>query len=152
MRVAAIRSFAGSFAAALMLSATTHAEQPQRFEIRGDAVPMPLSERTGDVAKGRRIVLDREVGNCLICHRVPEPTERFMGDLGPPLDGVGSRLTEGQLRFRLIDQAMLNPATIMPPYHRIEGLMRVAERYRGRPVLTAQEIEDVVAYLASLKE
>jgi sulfur-oxidizing protein SoxX len=152
MRVAALRSFAGSFAAALILATVASAEQPQRFEITGDSVETSLTGGRGDPVNGRRIVLDREVGNCLICHRVPEPTERFMGDLGPPLDGVGSRLTEGQLRFRLIDQAMLNPATIMPPYHRIEGLVRVAERYRGRPVLTAQEIEDVVAYLAALKE
>lgn len=117
----------------------------------GDGVPTALTETPGDPMRGRRIALDREVGNCLICHKAPEPTERFQGDLGPDLTGVGGRLTMAQLRLRLIDQSRINSATIMPPYYRTAGLNRVAERWRNKPVLGAQEIEDVVAYLASLK-
>jgi L-cysteine S-thiosulfotransferase len=123
-----------------------------RFTVVGDAIPEPLAGKRGDPARGRRIVLDRELGNCLICHQVPEAGEPFQGDLGPNLAGVGGRLSPGQIRLRLVDQSRLNPATIMPPYHRIDGLNRVAARYRGRPVLSAEEIEDVVAYLATLKE
>ena len=121
------------------------------YQIAGDAIPAPLAAKTGDAVRGRRIVLDRANGNCLICHKVPEPGESFQGDLGPDLAGVGGRLTPGQLRLRLVDQSRLNPATVMPPYHRIEGLVRVAQKWQGRPVLDAQALEDVVAYLAGLK-
>lgn len=95
-------------------------------------------------------MLDRETGNCLICHRVPEPGEAFQGEIGPDLRGVGSRLDAGQIRLRVIDMSRLNPSTVMPPYYRTEGLTRVMAKYRGKPVLDAQEVEDVVAYLASL--
>jgi sulfur-oxidizing protein SoxX len=122
------------------------------YTVEGDGVPSPLDSRMGDPARGRRIVLDRTSGNCLICHVVPEPEERFMGDIGPDLTGVGSRLTVAQIRLRLIDAARLNGATVMPPYHRTDGLTRVGAPWRGRPVLGAREIEDVVAYLASLKD
>ncbi|MEZ5818523.1 MAG: sulfur oxidation c-type cytochrome SoxX [Hyphomicrobiaceae bacterium] len=121
------------------------------YHVSGDAIPAPLTAMPGDVERGRAIVRDREIGNCLICHRIPEPTERFMGNLGPPLEAVGDRLTAGQIRLRLIDQSRLNPATLMPPYHRTTGLVRVAPAFRGRPVLDAQQIEDVVAYLSSLR-
>lgn len=100
--------------------------------------------------RGRHIVLDRSVGNCLICHAVPEPAERFMGDIGPSLAGVGNRLDRGQLRLRVIDASLVNPQTVMPPYYRVDGLVRVGEPWRGKPVLTSQQVEDVVSYLASL--
>ena len=114
-------------------------------------MPEPLGARVGDKELGRQIVLDRTVGNCLICHAVPEPAERFMGNIGPDLTGIGSRLSAGQLRFRMIDASRLNSDTLMPPYYRTDGLTMVATQYRGTPVLTAQQLEDVVAYLASLK-
>jgi L-cysteine S-thiosulfotransferase len=122
------------------------------YAIVGDSIPQPLDGLSGDSERGRRLVLDRETGNCLICHQVPVPREPSQGDLGPSLAGVGNRLSAGQLRLRLVDQSKLNPATIMPPYHRIEGLTRVAGKYRSKPVFSAQEIEDVVAWLATLKE
>lgn len=125
--------------------------QVAAFAVVGDAVPEPLDGKAGDADRGRQIVLDRNHGNCLICHAAPEPGERFMGELGPDLAGVGGRLTVGQLRLRLIDQSRLNTATVMPPYHRISELKRVAVRYRDKPVFTAQDVEDVVAYLAALK-
>ena len=118
----------------------------------GDAIPEPLTGTPGDPERGRQIVLDREVGNCLICHKVPEPNERFQGELGPDLSGVGSRLTAAQLRLRIVDQSRLNPRTLMPPYFRVDRLSSVAEQYRGKPVLTAQQVEDVVAYLQTLRE
>lgn len=121
-----------------------------RFTVVGDAIPQPLVEGTPDPGRGRNVVLDRRTGNCLICHRVPQTSERFQGDVGPDLAGVGLRLTPGQIRLRLVDQRRLNPSTLMPPYHRVADLRLVAEVYRGKPVLTASEIEDVVAYLSSL--
>jgi sulfur-oxidizing protein SoxX len=117
-----------------------------------DALPRSLTGVTGDPARGRAIVLSRQVGLCLLCHSGPFPEERFQGDLAPDLRGVGSRLSEGELRSRLLDPGRVNPATIMPAYHRTQGLVRVAPAYRDKPVLSAEQIEDVVAFLATLKD
>lgn len=122
------------------------------FTVTGDAIEAPLAGLSGDAARGAAVVRNRETANCLICHSIPDPSEPFMGEVGPPLAGVGSRLTAGQIRLRLVDATRVNPAAVMPPYHRVAGLVRVDERYRGRPVLSAQEIEDAVAYLMTLRE
>jgi sulfur-oxidizing protein SoxX len=105
----------------------------------------------GDPARGRTIVLSPLRGNCAICHAVPGEDARFHGDLGPPLAGAGARWNAAQLRLRVADGRRLNPDSIMPAYHRTQGLVRVARPYAGRPVLTAEEIEDVVAYLSTLR-
>jgi len=105
----------------------------------------------GDPARGRAIVADRQVGLCLLCHSAPIPEERFQGDLAPSLEGVGGRLSAAELRQRLIDPAAVNPKTIMPSYYRSEGLARVAPAFRGKTLLNEQQIDDVVAYLATLK-
>ncbi len=138
------------FATAMPLPAAADGVAP--FVIAGDAISEPLAGHKGDAARGRRIALDREVANCLTCHRMPEPAERFQGELGPDLRGVGGRLSVGQIRLRIVDQSRINPRTIMPPYHRVDGLRRVADKLRGKPVLAAAEVEDLVAYLASLRE
>jgi sulfur-oxidizing protein SoxX len=117
-----------------------------------DALPASLTGATGDPARGRAIVANRQVGLCLLCHSGPFPEERFQGDLAPPLQGAGSRWSEGQLRLRIVDPGRVNPATIMPAYHRTEGLVRVAAAYRGKPVLSAEQIEDVVAFLMTLRD
>jgi sulfur-oxidizing protein SoxX len=96
-------------------------------------------------------VLDRQVGLCLLCHSGPFPDERFQGNLAPNLAGVGTRLSEGQIRLRIVDASRVNPQTIMPPYFRTEGTQRVAPAYRGKTVLSAEQIEDVVAFLVTLK-
>ncbi|CAN7483961.1 sulfur oxidation c-type cytochrome SoxX [Bosea sp. LjRoot90] len=146
MRPAAIRT------ALIMLAlASEPAGALEIYKVVGDAIPAPLGGKIGDASRGRALVLDRTQGNCLICHQVPEPNEPFQGTIGPGLAGVGARLDAGQLRLRLIDAGLLNPQTVMPPYFRTEGLRDVAPAFRDRPALTAQEIEDVVAYLASLR-
>jgi sulfur-oxidizing protein SoxX len=119
------------------------------YRVEGDAIPAPLAA-PGDPERGREIVFGRE-GNCLLCHAVPDAGKRPMGNLGPPLAGAGTRLSEGQLRLRIVDSTRLNPDTVMPSYYRVEGLERVAEPWRGKPVLTAQQVEDVVAYLRTLR-
>lgn len=116
-----------------------------------DALPGSLTGAKGDPARGRAIVTSRQVGLCLLCHSGPFPEERFQGDLAPDLAGAGSRWTEGELRLRIVDPARLNPATIMPAYFRTTGLTRVASAYRSQPVLSAEQIEDVVAYLVTLR-
>jgi len=122
------------------------------YTVVGDAIPAPLTGAPGDPARGRVIVTSRQRGLCLLCHSGPFPEERFQGDLAPDLAGVGSRLSEGQLRLRLVDSRRLDPDTIMPSYYRTDGLNRVGAAWRDKPVLNAEEIEDVVAFLASLRD
>jgi sulfur-oxidizing protein SoxX len=87
-----------------------------------------------------------------LCHAGPYPQERFQGTLAPDLKGAAARWSEGQLRLRIVDASRLNPQTIMPPYYRIDGLSRVSPGFRGKPILTAEQIEDVVAYLKTLRD
>ena len=115
-----------------------------------DAIPTPLTGAKGDPVRGRALVANRQVGLCLLCHSGPFPEERFQGNIAPDLRSA-ARLTEGQIRLRLVDPARANPETIMPAYYKTEGLTRVAPAYRGKPVLTAEQIEDIVAYLQTLK-
>jgi sulfur-oxidizing protein SoxX len=117
-----------------------------------DTLPQPLTGAKGDPERGRAIVINRQVGLCLLCHSGPFPEERFQGNLAPDLKGAGLRWSEGQLRLRIVDPGRVNPATIMPAYHRTEGLVRVAPAWRGKPVLSADQIEDVVAFLMTLRE
>ena len=115
-----------------------------------DGIPASLTGAKGDPARGRAIVANRQVGLCLLCHTGPFPEERFQGDLAPDLRSA-ARLTEAEIRLRLVDPARVNPQTIMPAYYRTEGLANVAPAYRGKTVLSAGQIEDVVAYLVTLK-
>jgi L-cysteine S-thiosulfotransferase len=122
------------------------------YVVRGDSIDLSLTGRPGDPTHGAQLVADRQRGLCLLCHTGPFPDAQAQGTLAPDLGGVGARLSEGQLRLRIVDMKRLSPDTIMPTYYRVDGLERVAPRWRGKPVLTAEEIEDVVAYLATLKE
>jgi len=117
-----------------------------------DAIRESLTGAKGDPVRGRAIVASRQVGLCLLCHSGPFPEERFQGNLAPDLRGAGARWSEGQLRLRIVDSSRINPATIMPAYHRSEGLVRVAPAWRGKPVLSAEQIEDVVAFLMTLRD
>ena len=118
----------------------------------GDAIPASLTGQPGDAGRGRAIVANRSLGLCLLCHSGPIAEERFQGDLAPTLAGAGSRWSEGQLRLRIVDGARLNADTIMPPYYRTTGLQRVARNFDGKTILSAAQVEDVVAYLATLKD
>jgi L-cysteine S-thiosulfotransferase len=116
------------------------------------SVQEPLGGLKGDAANGRKVAVDRGKGNCLACHKMPIPEEEFPGELGPSLEKVGKKFSEGKLRFRIINIQLLNPRSLMPPfYKKPEELNRVVERYQGHTILTAQEVEDVVAYLMTLK-
>lgn len=121
------------------------------YDISGDAIPESLTKAKGDATRGRAIIVNRQVGLCLLCHSGPFPEERFQGTIGPDLNGVASRLSEGQIRLRIVDPARTNPDSVMPAYFRTEGLTRVTPPLRGKPILTADQIEDVVAFLLTLK-
>jgi sulfur-oxidizing protein SoxX len=114
-------------------------------------LPASLTGKKGDPSRGRQIVANRQVGLCLLCHSGPFPEERFQGDLAPDLKGVGSRLSEAEIRARIVDPGKANPDSIMPAYYKTDGLARVASALRGKTILSAEQIEDVVAYLTSLK-
>ncbi|MBW8720400.1 MAG: sulfur oxidation c-type cytochrome SoxX [Polaromonas sp.] len=144
----------GAIAGGMMMMApwSSFAQQPlPAINIVGDAIPQALTSTPGDALRGRAIVANRQQGLCLLCHTGPIPEERFQGNLAPDLSGAGSRWSEGQLRLRIADAQRLNPASIMPAYYRTGGLVRVGANWQGKPVLDAQQIEDVVAFLLTLK-
>jgi L-cysteine S-thiosulfotransferase len=134
------------------MSLTVAAADPAlvSYRIENNAIPIPLTREPGDPARGKTAVLSRDGGNCYLCHQIPDAGDTPLGNLSPPLNGVGKRLSAAQLRLRIVDSTRLNPETIMPAYYRIEGLHRVAPAYAGKPLLTAQQVEDVVAYLLTL--
>jgi sulfur-oxidizing protein SoxX len=152
-----LRFLADAALAASLLGAATglrldaYAENLRRYVVAGDTIPDSLTGMPGDPARGRTIVVHRQ-STCLLCHSGPFAEEKFQGDLAPDLKGTGSRWSEGQIRLRLLDPTRLNPETIMPPFYRVEGLTRVAPAWRGRPILSAEQIEDVVAFLATLRD
>ena len=121
------------------------------YVISGNSIPESLTGIPGDATRGRALVLER-TNTCILCHSGPFPEEKFQGDLAPNLAGSGSRWSTGQLRLRLVDASRFNPGTIMPSYYRTDGLDRVAANWRGKPILSADQIEDIVAYLATLRE
>jgi sulfur-oxidizing protein SoxX len=130
----------------------TRADEALRpYTVVGDAIPASLTGEPGDPMRGKAILVSRQTGLCLLCHSAPLPEEKFQGTIGPDLKGAGSRYTEGQLRLRIVDQGLVNPGTIMPAYYRFDGLERVAAAFRGKTVLTAQQIEDVVAFVRTLR-
>lgn len=148
----AARLFAAVAVGCAAVPAAAAQEGLKPFTVVGDAIPASLTGARGDPERGRAIVAARHVGLCLLCHSGPFPEERLQGSLAPDLNGAGARWTEGQLRLRIVDAQRLNPDTIMPPYYRTGGLNRVAPSFRGKPVLTAEQIEDVVAFLSTLRD
>lgn len=140
-------------AAGAMSGATPAGAALPPVEVSDDGIADVLpGASAGDAARGRAIVASRQVGLCLLCHGGPIPEEPFQGNLAPDLAGAGGRATAAQLRLRIVDASRLNPDTIMPSYFRIEGLNRVAPAYQGKPILSAQQVEDVVAWLRTLRD
>ena len=126
-------------------------DELRAYIVTGDSIQESLTGAPGDATRGRKLIVER-TNTCILCHSGPFPEEKFQGDLAPNLSGTGSRWTLGQLRLRLVDASRLNPETIMPSYYRLDGLDRVATNWRGKPILSAEQIEDIVAYLATLRE
>jgi sulfur-oxidizing protein SoxX len=138
-------------AVAAALPFATTAEGLQSYTVVGDGIPDSLTGAPGDPMRGRALALDR-ASTCILCHSGPFPETRFQGDLAPNLAGAGARWTEGQLRLRLVDASRFNPTTIMPSYYRTDDLRRVGKSWQGKPILSAEQIEDIVAYLVSLHD
>ena len=131
-------------------AATATATPLVSFTVDNGAIAAPLTAQPGDPARGKQVVLDRKLGNCLSCHAFPIDAPD-QGNIGPNLRGVGSRLSPAQLRLRVVNMKLLDPSTIMPAYYRVDGLHDVGKDFAGKPILSAQQIEDLVAYLSTLK-
>ncbi|MHA7859043.1 MAG: sulfur oxidation c-type cytochrome SoxX [Henriciella sp.] len=117
-------------------------------QVVGDTTPKALTAVPGDAERGSDIFVDRERGHCVLCHAIEGLEAEFQGNVGPDLSLVGDRLSAGQLRLRIADYQIVRPGTLMPSYYRIHDLYQVAEAYQDDPVLTAQEVEDLVSYLS----
>jgi L-cysteine S-thiosulfotransferase len=155
--------FCGVFASLSIGLVTTAYAQVLTYNVIADGIPVALTATPGDAQRGRAIVANRQVGMCLLCHQAPIVEEReggnsggnsagnIAGDIATNLAGSGSRWNAAQLRLRIVDSRRVNPTSVMPAYHRVQGLSQVGLRWRERPILDAQQIEDVVAYLLTLK-
>jgi len=128
-------------AAALALFGSAAMAQPAPVDV-------PVA---GDPVEGRRIVEDRALSACTLCHAGPFPAPHLHGTIGPTLDGVADRLPPDAIRARIVDARQFNPDTVMPPYHVTDGMARVGRAWAGRPILSARQVEDVVAFLSTLK-
>ena len=151
-----VRRFALLAAAAMSAGflSVAHAEDPVSYDIVDDeSIPTSLTGAPGDPEKGLGVFLNRQLGNCLGCHAVSSlAAEPFHGEIGPPLDGVGDTYSEGELRLRVVNAKIANPDTIMPGFYVHDGLNRVMADFAGKTILSAEQVEDVVAYLMTLKD
>lgn len=137
----------------MMISPQGIGEELAAYDIVDNAsIPEALTTTLGDPERGREVAVNRRQGNCLACHVLPIEEQPFHGEVGPPLNGVANRYDAGELRLRIVDSKIVNPDTIMPAFHRAEGLHRVSSEFADKPILTAQQVEDVVAYLMTLTE
>lgn len=141
-------------AATSIASAVTSVPRLHAYQVEGDAIPRPLGGLAGDAARGASLIQERHKSLCVLCHAGPFPDPHLQGTLAPDLTGVGARLSAGQLRLRIVAMKRLNPDSIMPSYYEPVANtpdIRVGSAWRERPILSAQEIEDVVAYLQTLR-
>ncbi len=139
-------------AAVLLLAGSASADGLVKYKVADNAIQQSLTGKPGDAAEGVKTFTNRKLGNCLGCHQVTAlAKEPFHGEIGPSLDGVAGRYSEAQLRMQVVNAKVLNPDTIMPAFYRTEGLHRVLDNFKDKPILTAEEVENVVAYLKTLK-
>ena len=150
-----MRTLALSSLACAAVLATAHADvvTPGAVVHEDGAVAASLTGQPGDPAKGREWFVGRKLGNCLACHQNADTSdELFHGEVGPPLDGVAYRWTEAELRGIVTNAKMMFDGTIMPAFYKDSGYNRPLADFEGKTILTAQQVEDVVAYLLTLKE
>ena len=146
-----------AFTAAATLTATTatmaSAAELVSYKVVDDTIPASLTGKSGDAANGKKIYLNRKKGNCLACHVTKDMADQpFHGNVGPPMDGVAGRYTEAELRMRIVNPKVMNPDTIMPAFYRADGFHRVLKKFQGKTVISAQEVEDIIAYLMTMKD
>ena len=148
-RTLAVVAIGGSLA--LLLSSPASAADLKKYQINNDAIATSLTGKAGDPVNGKKLATNRKKGNCLACHSMPIPEQAFHGNIGPDLKGISSRYSEGELRLRIVNPKVLNSETIMPAFYKADGFNRVMKKFAGKTIITAQEVEDIVAYLMTLK-
>lgn len=153
MPMSLIRGGVAAVCALMIGAAAANAEELVSYEIVDGTIPASLTGQPGDPAAGRKVLFDRKLGNCLACHMVSDLEDQpFHGEVGPPLDGVADRWDEATLRMLIVNAKQVYDGTIMPSFYKNSGFVRIATQFEGKPILTAQQVEDVVAYLMTLKD
>ena len=122
-----------------------------KYVIKDGAIAKSLTGRPGNAANGRKLAINRKLGNCLACHVMPIPEQPFHGLVGPDLNGVASRRSAGEVRLLIVNPKLANPDTIMPAFYRKDGLHRVMKKFQGKTMLSAEQVEDLVAYTMTFK-
>lgn len=156
-RIKSRHVFAATAVALAALSLPAHGQEVrdpglEPYTVKDYAIDKPLTSKPGDPKEGRKWAITGGQGNCVICHQLPIPEVAFrIGNVGPDLTEVGGRLSPAEIRMRIVNPKLLNEDSIMPAYYRTAGLHRVDKRFEGKPMLTAQQVEDLVAYLSTLK-
>jgi sulfur-oxidizing protein SoxX len=135
----------------LVLAAAAAQAQVADYKVEGDGIPKSLTGTPGNAAQGRELLLARSPANCLECHTIAREKAMKGGTRGPALDGVGANLTAAQLRLSVVDYAQIQPKAGMPSFHKRDSGLLSAKQDRDKPVLSAQQIEDVVAFLQTLR-
>lgn len=145
--------WAGAFLGAVLAAGAAYAAGASNVEIVDGAIPKALTSEAGDAARGRDVVINRKLGNCLACHQVTALNDQpYHGEVAPPLDGVASRWSEAELRLIVVDARKVFEGTMMPGFHTTENLNRVLDKFEGKTILSAQDVEDVIAFLKTLNE
>jgi sulfur-oxidizing protein SoxX len=148
-RTLAVAAIGGTLA--LFLSSPASAAGLVEYQINNDAIATSLTGKIGDPVNGKKLATNRKKGNCLACHSMPIPEQAFHGNIGPSLKGISNRYSEGELRLRIVNPKVLNSETIMPAFYKADGFNRVMKKFAGKTIISAQEVEDIVAYLMMLK-
>ena len=148
-RTLAVAAIGGTLA--LLLSSPASAAGLVKYQINNDAISTSLTGKAGDPVNGKKLATNRKKGNCLACHSMPIPEQAFHGNIGPNLKGISNRYSEGELRLRIVNPKVLNSETIMPAFYKADGFNRVMKKFAGKTIISAQEVEDIVAYLMMLK-
>ena len=138
------------FAIAGTLAVSAQSADMANVTIVNGTIPKSLTGTAGDPAAGKKAAINQKKGNCLACHAMPIPEEQFHGKTGPDLHGIGSRQNEAELRMRLVDPKVINADTMMPSFFKT-GQHRVLPDFQGKTILEAQDVENIVAYLLTLK-
>jgi len=151
VRILAVGALGVVLGLALSTNAIAGKDKMVKFTIKDDAIAKSLTGKPGNAANGRKLAINRKKGNCLSCHVMPIPEQPFHGNVGPDLNGAASRLSAGEVRLRLVNSKVLNPDSMMPAFYRKDGFVRVMKKFKGKTILSASDIEDLVAYTMTLK-
>lgn len=151
--MAKISILAGVALATALAAGSGYAAEQVSYQVTDDGITTSLTGKPGDPSAGKKAMIDRKLGNCLACHQVSALADQpFHGEVGPPLDGAADRWTEAQLRLIVVDSKKMFPDTIMPAFHTTDGRNRVMDKFQGETILSAEQVEDIVAFLKTLKE